>query len=101
MFRVFDRDNCFEDSTFTFLNPLSHRMEIGREVNKMAELGTQLAHVDGGVPNMRLIVPEPVSYTHLDVYKRQELARVYFLSGYAGAELDESPVLYPKGQDCD
>ena len=28
------------------------------EVNKMAELGTQLAHVDGGVPNMRLIVPE-------------------------------------------
>ena len=28
------------------------------EVNKMAELGTQLAHVDGGVPNIRLIVPE-------------------------------------------
>lgn len=27
------------------------------EVNKMAELGTQLAHVDGGVPNMRLVVP--------------------------------------------
>ena len=57
----------------------------------MAELGTQLAHVDGGVPNMRLIVPElneyylgaiiyffekacgisgylPVSYTHLCSY---------------------------------
>ena len=28
------------------------------EVNKMAELGTQLAHVDGGVPNMRVAVPE-------------------------------------------
>lgn len=28
------------------------------EVNKMAELGTQLAHVDGGVPNMRISVPE-------------------------------------------
>ena len=27
------------------------------KVNKMAELGTQLAHVDGGVPNMRLSVP--------------------------------------------
>ena len=27
------------------------------EVNKMAELGTQLAHVDGGVPNMRISVP--------------------------------------------
>lgn len=28
------------------------------EVNKMAELGTRLAHVDGGVPNMRVSVPE-------------------------------------------
>lgn len=28
------------------------------EVNKMAELGTQLAHVDGGVPNIRVSVPE-------------------------------------------
>jgi glucose-6-phosphate isomerase len=27
------------------------------QVNKMAELGTQLAHVDGGVPNLRISVP--------------------------------------------
>ena len=27
------------------------------EVNKMAELGTKLAHVDGGVPNIRLTMP--------------------------------------------
>lgn len=27
------------------------------EVNKMAELGTQLAHVDGGVPNIHISVP--------------------------------------------
>ena len=27
------------------------------EVNKMAELGTHLAHVDGGVPNIRISVP--------------------------------------------
>ncbi len=27
------------------------------EVNKMAELGTRLAHVDGNVPNMRVIIP--------------------------------------------
>ena len=27
------------------------------EVNKMAELGTRLAHVDGGVPNIRIGVP--------------------------------------------
>ena len=28
------------------------------EVNKMAELGTQIAHVDGGVPNLKIVVPE-------------------------------------------
>lgn len=27
------------------------------EVNKMAELGTQLAHVDGSVPNIRIVLP--------------------------------------------
>ena len=27
------------------------------EVNKMAELGTQLAHIDGGVPNIRITIP--------------------------------------------
>lgn len=27
------------------------------EVNRMAELGTQIAHVDGGVPNMRVTIP--------------------------------------------
>ena len=28
------------------------------DVNKMAELGTRLAHVDGGVPNIRISMPE-------------------------------------------
>ena len=32
------------------------------EVNKMAELGTRLAHVDGGVPNIRIILPELNEY---------------------------------------
>ncbi|MBQ1758346.1 MAG: glucose-6-phosphate isomerase, partial [Prevotella sp.] len=32
------------------------------EVNKMAELGTRLAHVDGGVPNIRVSVPELNEY---------------------------------------
>ena len=32
------------------------------EVNKMAELGTQIAHVDGGVPNMRIEMPELNEY---------------------------------------
>ena len=28
------------------------------EVNKMAELGTQMAHVDGGVPNIKITLPQ-------------------------------------------
>ncbi len=32
------------------------------DVNKMAELGTLLAHVDGGVPNIRVSVPELNEY---------------------------------------
>ncbi|MDE5720940.1 MAG: glucose-6-phosphate isomerase, partial [Paramuribaculum sp.] len=27
------------------------------EVNKMAELGTRIAHVDGGVPNIQITLP--------------------------------------------
>ncbi len=40
------------------------------EVNKMAELGTQLAHVDGGVPNIR------ISIERLDAYNLGQL--IYF-----------------------
>ena len=32
------------------------------EVNKMAELGTQLAHVDGDVPNIKITIPEVSAY---------------------------------------
>ena len=32
------------------------------EVNKMAELGTRIAHVDGGVPNMTITIPEVTEY---------------------------------------
>jgi glucose-6-phosphate isomerase len=32
------------------------------EVNRMAELGTSLAHVDGGVPNIRITLPEMNAY---------------------------------------
>jgi glucose-6-phosphate isomerase len=51
------------------------------EVNKMAELGTMIAHVDGGVPNMRIKVPQ------LNEYYLGQL--IYFfekacgISGYA------------------
>jgi glucose-6-phosphate isomerase len=33
------------------------------EVNRMAELGVQLAHVDGGVPNVRIEIPEISAHT--------------------------------------
>ncbi|WP_455498207.1 glucose-6-phosphate isomerase [Coprobacter sp.] len=32
------------------------------EVNKMAELGTQIAHVDGGVPNLKIEIPAITEY---------------------------------------
>ena len=56
------------------------------EVNKMAELGTQLAHVDGGVPNMRISVPK------LDEFYLGEL--IYFFEkacGISGYLLEVNP----------
>ena len=44
------------------------------EVNKMAELGTQLAHVDGGVPNIRLTIPELTEYYLGQLFYFYELA---------------------------
>ena len=38
------------------------RKSLEEVLNKMAELGTQLAHVDGGVPNMRIVLPSLSEY---------------------------------------
>ena len=60
------------------------------EVNKMAELGTQLAHVDGGVPNMRVSVPK------LNEYYLGQL--IYFLEkacGISGYLLEINPFNQP------
>ena len=46
------------------------------EVNKMAELGTQLAHVDGGVPNIR------IAMDRLDAYHLGQL--IYFFERACG-----------------
>lgn len=50
------------------------------EVNKMAELGTRMAHVDGGVPNIRISLPR------LDTYNIGQLfyffEKAVALSGY-------------------
>lgn len=60
------------------------------EVNKMAELGTQLAHVDGGVPNMRISIPQ------LNEYYIGQL--IYFFEiacGISGYILDVNPFNQP------
>ena len=60
------------------------------EVNKMAELGTQLAHVDGGVPNMRIVVPR------LNEYYIGQL--IYFFEkacGISGVVLGVNPFNQP------
>ena len=60
------------------------------EVNKMAELGTQLAHVDGGVPNLRIIMPELNEY-----YIGQLLYFFEIGCGISGYILDVNPFNQP------
>ncbi|MCQ2335100.1 MAG: glucose-6-phosphate isomerase [Paludibacteraceae bacterium] len=60
------------------------------EVNKMAELGTRLAHVDGGVPNMLVTIPV------LDEYNLGQL--IYFFEracGVSGYLLGVNPFNQP------
>lgn len=59
-------------------------------VNKMAELGTQIAHVDGGVPNIRIELPK------LDEYYLGQL--MYFFEkacGIGGYLMDINPFNQP------
>ena len=60
------------------------------EVNKMAELGTQMAHIDGGVPNLRIVM------TCIDEYNLGQL--IYFFEkgcGISGLLLDVNPFNQP------
>ena len=60
------------------------------EVNKMAELGTILAHVDGGVPNIHITIPQ------LNEYYLGQL--IYFFEaacGISGYILDVNPFNQP------
>ncbi|MDR2626457.1 MAG: glucose-6-phosphate isomerase [Dysgonamonadaceae bacterium] len=50
----------FDDQDLDGLNFLAGKNVD--DVNKMAELGTQIAHVDGGVPNIRIELPELTAY---------------------------------------
>ncbi len=60
------------------------------EVNKMAELGTILAHVDGGVPNIRIELPQ------LDEYHLGQLIYFYEIAcGISGYLLEVNPFDQP------
>ena len=59
-------------------------------VNKMAELGTQMAHIDGGVPNIKIEIPK------LDAYSIGQL--LYFFEkacGISGYILGVNPFDQP------
>ena len=60
------------------------------DVNKMAELGTRLAHVDGGVPNIRISVPELNEY-----YIGQLLYFFEIACGISGNALGVNPFNQP------
>jgi glucose-6-phosphate isomerase len=60
------------------------------EINKMAELGTIIAHVDGGVPNMRIDIPR------LNEYYLGQLIYFFELAcGLSGYTLDVNPFDQP------
>ncbi len=64
------------------------------QVNKMAELGTRIAHIDGGVPNIQITVPE------LTELYLGEL--IYFFEkacGISGYILDVNPFNQPGVED--
>ena len=64
------------------------------EVNKMAELGTRIAHVDGGVPNMRITIP---------ALKEEYLGELIYLfekaCGISGYILEVNPFNQPGVED--
>ena len=60
------------------------------EVNKMAELGTQLAHVDGGVPNVKITIPAVTPYYIGQLFYFFEKA-----CGISGYMLDVNPFNQP------
>ncbi|PKP38002.1 MAG: glucose-6-phosphate isomerase [Bacteroidetes bacterium HGW-Bacteroidetes-14] len=64
------------------------------ECNKMAELGTRIAHVDGGVPNMRIILPEINEYNIGSLFYFFEKA-----CGISAYMLDVNPFDQPGVED--
>lgn len=60
------------------------------ELNKMAELGTMLAHIDGGVPNMKISIPQLNAY-----YLGQLIYFFEYACGISGYILGVNPFNQP------
>jgi len=78
----------FDEDDLDKLNYLAGKRV--NEVNKMAELGTKIAHIEGGVPNIRIVLPK------LDEYYLGEL--IYFFEiacGISGNILGVNPFDQP------
>ncbi len=60
------------------------------EVNKMAELGTRMAHIDGGVPNIRITLPQLNEYYIGQLFYFFEMA-----VGISGYMLEVNPFNQP------
>ena len=90
-----DLKGCFIEGTFTTRNLAPNDIKkLVDEVNKMAELGTQIAHVDGGVPNLKIEVPA------LNEYCLGQL--IYFFEkacGISGYILGVNPFNQPGVED--
>lgn len=81
-----------ESENYDELNYLAGK-RIG-EVNKMAELGTMLAHTDGNVPNIRIEVPELSAY-----YIGQLIYFFEIACGISGYMLGVNPFDQPGVED--
>lgn len=89
---VKDAQNCVkvesDDQNLDGLNFLSgKRVE---EINKMAQLGTRLAHVDGGVPNMEIEIEKIDEFNLGELYYMFEMA-----CGISGYMLGVNPFNQP------
>jgi len=96
---IFETVISIKESNFTKIFPFDEANLDGLnflagkrvdEVNKMAELGTMIAHIDGGVPNLKIELPK------LNEYYLGEL--LYFFEkacGISGYVLDVNPFDQP------
>ena len=78
----------FDDDNLDELNYIAGKSL--QDVNKMAELGTQMAHIEGKVPNIRIVVPELNEY-----YIGQLIFFFEFACAISGYMLDVNPFDQP------